>query len=496
MRAVNKVFLGVTVIALQIIWPMTAHAVTYTVNTLSDSSGAANCSLRDAINAANGKPVSGSTCTTAGTGGDRIEFALGGTVALSASLPNITDSDLTISGPQNVPGITIDGQDAVQLFHVAKRATLTLEFLTLSGGNAGYGGAIANEGTLSVSYSTLAENHASDGGGAIFNNNQLIVTNSTFSANKTSGRFIVFGGAIFNGDKSAFVTVDAVSKITNVTFSDNVADPGDSLQRVLPGAIYTSSGKVYIKGSLFSGNTQKNCLQVRTGAIIDGGFNIADDNTCQFITGSNSVVVDSVGLDPSGLQNHGGPTQTIALANGSPAIHAIPILACTDQSLPSKPIHFDQRGYSRTPEGSSSCDAGAFESDGVVPSAPMCDDAAASDPDLEWSVPQHYTKETVVGVINPNGPYSITFTAASQDEPVTGTFGRCASVYLQGSQVEVQQHASHKGQGRLYRLSFTATDNQTHGTCKGVVDVCVDRKRNLGKCVDNGLFYDSTVCPN
>jgi CSLREA domain-containing protein len=45
-----------------------ARATRYTVDTLLDTNGASECSLRDAINAANGSPTSGSTCTTAGTG--------------------------------------------------------------------------------------------------------------------------------------------------------------------------------------------------------------------------------------------------------------------------------------------------------------------------------------------------------------------------------------------------------------------------------------------
>jgi len=57
------------------------------------------------------------------------------------------------------------------------------------------------------------------------------------------------------------------------------------------------------------------------------------------------------------------------------------------------------------------------------------------------------------------------------------------------------QEWSTEPDGRTYRLGFTATDNQTHGTCSGIVDVCVNRKSDLGRCVDNGRFYDSTVCP-
>ena len=72
-------------------------------------------------------------------------------------------------------------------------------------------------------------------------------------------------------------------------------------------------------------------------------------------TGANGRTLgDNVNplLDPNGLQNNGGPTQTIALQAGSPAIDAIPIANCPAS---------DQRGDPRTVRGYTACDAGAFE---------------------------------------------------------------------------------------------------------------------------------------
>jgi uncharacterized repeat protein (TIGR01451 family) len=60
-------------------------------------------------------------------------------------------------------------------------------------------------------------------------------------------------------------------------------------------------------------------------------------------------------LDPAGLQDNGGPTRTIALQSGSPAIDAIP----SDVNGCGTTITTDQRGVSR-PQGSG-CDVGAFE---------------------------------------------------------------------------------------------------------------------------------------
>ncbi len=57
-------------------------------------------------------------------------------------------------------------------------------------------------------------------------------------------------------------------------------------------------------------------------------------------------------LNPNGLQNNGGPTQTIALLSTSPAIDTIPTANCPAT---------DQRGNARPDNGESTCDMGAYE---------------------------------------------------------------------------------------------------------------------------------------
>jgi hypothetical protein len=63
------------------------------------------------------------------------------------------------------------------------------------------------------------------------------------------------------------------------------------------------------------------------------------------------------GLDPQGLRNNGGPTETIVLAATSVARDAIPAGPCRDAS--GAPVATDQRGVPR-PRGSG-CDIGAVE---------------------------------------------------------------------------------------------------------------------------------------
>ncbi len=67
--------------------------------------------------------------------------------------------------------------------------------------------------------------------------------------------------------------------------------------------------------------------------ITDGGDNIADDASCGFGVShgaSGQTLGDNVNplLDPNGLQNNGGPTETISLQETSPAVAAIPAAQC------------------------------------------------------------------------------------------------------------------------------------------------------------------------
>jgi hypothetical protein len=109
-------------------------------------------------------------------------------------------------------------------------------------------------------------------------------------------------------------------------------------------------------------------------------YNISDDNSCGF-TATGSRNNTNPGLSSDGLVNNGGPTQTISLAPGSPAIDAIPVADCTDQSSPPKPITTDQRGMPRPDYGEFVCDIGAYESQETFagqPGTPNCHGVSVS----------------------------------------------------------------------------------------------------------------------
>jgi CSLREA domain-containing protein len=235
---------------------------TIKVTTKEDESNTdGDCSLREAIEAANTNLAVDECAAGSATEEDAIYFALGekAKIVLSSQLPTITDpSGLTIDGRK--AKITVSGNDAVRVFEVGPGAEVNLRNLKVAHGKSG------------------------DFGGGIFNFGTLTVTNSTFSGNSSTQ---LGGGAIRNQEQLG-------------------PFPGDSGTVTLSNTIVANSP---------SGG---NC----GGSIIDGGFNIDDGTTCGFSAAnfSKPSTDPRLGL----LANNGGPTKTHALLKGSPAIDAIP----------------------------------------------------------------------------------------------------------------------------------------------------------------------------
>jgi hypothetical protein len=260
--------------------------------------------------------------------------------------------------------------------------SLTIENSTISGNTAQYtGGGVANYccGTLSIENSTISKNSADVWGGGVFSFGPLSIGNSTISGNKAG-----YGAGVANGG-SAAIENSTISKnsansygygggvfnfsfygnsnltITNSTISGNNADRGGGVSNV--SFFYENHSSLIIKNSLISGN------KASQGAEIDSSSSVSADNFNLFGANGNAGVTGFVpGLTDivpakgvkvknivAPLKNNGGPTQTHALAPGSPALNVVPF---TDPNCTST----DQRGVDR-PQGTG-CDIGAFEQSG------------------------------------------------------------------------------------------------------------------------------------
>jgi len=262
--------------------------------------------------------------------GDLINFSCSGDIPLS--------NTLTISGSMTIDGsgqsVTLDGQNRVQVLSVYSGVDLTLNALTIANGSVsnkgGSGGGISNNGTLSISSSTLSNNSAPNfglGGGIANFDGTVTISNSTFANNSAS-----LGGGIHNQEGTV--------SISNSTIATNSASYDG-------GGIYNSSGTVSSVGSIVAENTGGDCRNF--GSIQDNGYNLDSDSSC--FTAPTSLHTNP---QLAALANNGGPTLTMALQSGSPAIDVIP----TSTNFCPKT---DQRGNTRPDNGESTCDMGAYE---------------------------------------------------------------------------------------------------------------------------------------
>ena len=232
-------------------------------------------------------------------------------------------------------------------------ATMTVANDTFSGNSASAGGAIRvgfgsgpssdgpscplpHAGTLLVTNSTFTGNSASDGGGAIDAYGEPSVINSTFTGNSAP-----LGGGIFLRQIPPPVCDD----LREFAFRDS----GASL--FPPG----------LRNTIVANNSGGNCHSEPGRIITDGGHNLDDGTSCGFNTANGSLSNTEPQLDPAGLQNNGGPTQTIALLPTSPAIGAGDQAVCASAPVNDR----DQRGFVRPGVGHAQCSIGAYEADAI-----------------------------------------------------------------------------------------------------------------------------------
>lgn len=257
-------------------------------------------------------------------------------------------------------------------------STLTITESTIARNRSlgvGGGGGIMNMNTgtrdftpmalLRVVRSTIADNQSGNPdapepvngvgvGGGIFNSSGRVeVENSTIVGNRAQGLFLgePIGWLPDNGRGGGIATwapgldePEDTTVIVNSTIAWNEGKAGSQLY------MHTDSDNlVEIANSLVVGDgSDPNCRgrQDQVGFFSHGGNLSSDASPCQFGQAS-----DQVGVGPTvaaDLADNGGPTDTLALVEASPALAAGELAWCPQR---------DQRGALRR----SPCDAGAVE---------------------------------------------------------------------------------------------------------------------------------------
>jgi hypothetical protein len=127
--------------------------------------------------------------------------------------------------------------------------------------------------------------------------------------------------------------------------------------------------------------------------------------------------------------------------------------------------------------------------------SPVCTAAQAA-PAMLWPANGQLVRVWVIGVGDPeNDPVAITVTGVTQDEPVSGSeVGDSGpDAILRGSSADIRAQRIPAGNGRVYRLEFSAND-ANGGTCSGAVTVQVPNSQKPGQAIeDDGQLYNSVT---
>jgi hypothetical protein len=125
---------------------------------------------------------------------------------------------------------------------------------------------------------------------------------------------------------------------------------------------------------------------------------------------------------------------------------------------------------------------------------PTCASAQVDASEL-WPPNHHLVDVSITGVVDPEGSaVSVSVTGVTQDEPVNGQGDGDTSpdAVLEAGRVLVRAERAQNGNGRVYRVAFSATDG-SGSTCVGAVSLGVPKSQSGQPPVDDGQIYDSLV---
>jgi hypothetical protein len=252
---------------------------------------------------------------------------------------------------------------------------MTLTNCTLSGNVAhagvkfgglggGSGGGIGNSGTAALLGCTLSANIAAGGsdfsqtgggpgsGGGISNSGTLTLSNCTLYGN-------VAGAGMNDGGSGGGISNGGKLTLTSCTLGANVAEIASGsggLPATGGGISNLGTGTGALNNTLVAGNVAGGAPSdiTNSGSLV-GDYDLTGDGSGSGL-GSHSQVNKNPLLAPLG--DYGGPTQTVELLPGSPAIDMGSNGLALDAN--GQPLTTDQRGLPRIFNGT--VDIGAFES--------------------------------------------------------------------------------------------------------------------------------------
>ena len=284
-------------------------------------------------------------------------FAVPQTIALTGGQLELSDPGglETITGP--AAGLTIDAGGKSCVFLVDRGMTASLSGLTITGGSVarGFGGGLENLGTVTLTDCTVSGNSASLGlgcglwnggtatlvdcmfngnsagdGGGVYNYGEATLTDCTISGNSAHDG----GGGLWNY---------GTATLTDCTISGNSANLGGGVNPCGPPDTHRVHGQRQFghhrrrrhperpvlpdddRRHDRRGQRRASCSPDLFGTVdADRRTNLIGDGTASsgFTDGGNLIGTAASPIDPrlAPLGDYGGPTHTMALLPGSPAI--------------------------------------------------------------------------------------------------------------------------------------------------------------------------------
>ena len=225
-------------------------------------------------------------------------------------------------------------------------ATIEVVRSTLAGNRADRGGGFLSRSGVaaSIESSTISGNRATETGGGVQSSGEaaLEIVNSTVAGNETHE----FGGGVY-GAPDSLAELNAVTVVRNRADADDVGFGGG-------GGLYGDGGLdvLEVRNSLVARNRTtdgalQECEAPAPVGILSVGGNLVTTEAggCDFFDDAEDLVDDQPKIGK--LRANGGPTKTVALKPGSPAL---------GQADGPSPPDTDQRGIDRQ-----NPDIGAFE---------------------------------------------------------------------------------------------------------------------------------------
>ena len=207
-------------------------------------------SLREATAYADSLPGSPTITFAPSLAGETIDLTTVGDTTVGSSALAIAGT-VVIDG-STAPGLTITQSGVGPIFYVSATGDLTMQDLTISGGqddlNSPYsgGGALLNFGTATLINDTVSDNFSRSYGGGLLNRGTVTLIGDDFADN-------------FAGSNGGGLTNFAAATLTNDTFSDNSAQ--------YDGGLF-NRGTLTLTNSIFASNTAQ-----------DGGGGLENDST-------------------------------------------------------------------------------------------------------------------------------------------------------------------------------------------------------------------------